>query len=74
MNEQIIQKYVNLLSQKIYDCFFLETELEKASKIMEENNKEIGRLKKILDENEIIYEKKEAGDEPKQGQKGIFDM
>lgn len=61
MNEKIIQKYINLLSQKIYDCFYLESQLE----VMTKNNdffmKEIERLKKLLDDNGIDYEDK--GDE-----------
>lgn len=60
MNEKIIQKYINLLSQKIYDCFYLESQLE----VMTKNNdffmKEIERLKKILDDNKIDYKQ---GDE-----------
>lgn len=54
-NEQIIQKYSTLLSQKIYDCFYLETQLD----VMIKNNdyalKEIERLKKLLDDNNINY-------------------
>lgn len=60
-NEQMIQKYNNLLSQKIYDCFYLETELENLNKLLQDKDKEIERLKKILDDNEIDYEDK--GDE-----------
>lgn len=55
MNEQIIQKYVNLTSQKIYDSFYLETQLEEANKRIAENEKEIERLKKLLDDNNIDY-------------------
>lgn len=55
MNEQIIQKYVNLTSQKIYDSFYLETQLEEANKRIAEDEKEIERLKKILDDNNIDY-------------------
>ena len=55
MNEQIIQKYINLLSQKIYDCFYLENQLD----VMIKNNdyalKELKRLKKLLDDNNINY-------------------
>lgn len=55
MNEQIIQKYSTLLSQKIYDCFYLENQLD----VMIKNNdyalKEIERLKKLLDDNNIDY-------------------
>ncbi len=54
-NEQIIQKYSTLLSQKIYDCFYLENQLD----VMIKNNdyalKEIERLKKLLDDNGIDY-------------------
>ena len=54
-NEQIIQKYSTLLSQKIYDCFYLENQLD----VMIKNNdyalKEIERLKKLLDDNDIDY-------------------
>lgn len=61
MNEQIIQKYSTLLSQKIYDCFYLENQLD----VMIKNNdyalKEIERLKKFLDDNNINYDNK--GDE-----------
>lgn len=63
MNEQIIQKYVNLTSQKIYDSFYLETQLEEANKRISDDEKEIERLKKILDENGISYEEKELEDE-----------
>lgn len=63
-NEQIIQKYSTLLSQKIYDCFYLETQLD----VMIKNNdyalKEIERLKKLLDDNDIDYKTdKGKGDE-----------
>lgn len=62
MNEKIIQKYINLLSQKIYDCFYLESQLE----VMTKNNdffmEEIERLKKLLDDNNINYEE-DKGDE-----------
>lgn len=58
MNEQIIQKYSTLLSQKIYDCFYLENQLD----VMIKNNdyalKEIERLKKLLDDNNIDYKDK----------------
>lgn len=65
-NEQILQKYVNLLSQKIYDCFYLETQLENLDKNLQDKDKEIERLKKILDKNGISYEDKEGKDEPSQ--------
>lgn len=68
MTEQIIQKYVNFLSQKIYDCFYLETELENANKVIEDKDKEIERLKKILDENNIEY-KDEVSFSPVEGVK-----
>lgn len=62
-NEKIIQKYSTLLSQKIYDCFYIETQLD----VMIKNNdfliKEIERLKKLLDDNKISYEEKEEEDE-----------
>ena len=61
MNEQIIQKYINLLSQKTYDCFYLETELESLDKLLQDKDKEIERLKKLLEDNKIDYEDK--GDE-----------
>ena len=60
-NEQILQKYSRFLSQKIYDCFYLETELENLDKLLQDKDKEIERLKKLLDDNEIDYEDK--GDE-----------
>lgn len=60
-NEQILQKYINLLSQKTYDCFYLETELENLDKLVQDKDKEIERLKKLLDDNNIDYEDK--GDE-----------
>ena len=61
MNEQILQKYINLLSQKTYDCFYLETELESLDKLLQDKDKEIERLKKLLDDNKIDYDDK--GDE-----------
>ena len=61
MNEQIIQKYSRLLSQKIYDCFYLETQAENLDKLLQDKDKEIERLKKLLDDNKIDYEDK--GDE-----------
>lgn len=61
MNEQILQKYINLLSQKTYDCFYLETELESLDKLLQDKDKEIEKLKKLLDDNKIDYEDK--GDE-----------
>lgn len=65
-NEQIIQKYSKLLSQKIYDCFYLETQIESIDKVLQEREKEIEKLKKILDKNGILYEDKEGKDEPSQ--------
>ena len=56
MNEQILQKYINLLSQKIYDCFVLETQLENLDVVLQDRDKEIERLKKLLDDNNINYE------------------
>ena len=67
MAEQIIQKYVNLLSQKIYDCFYLESELENLNKMVEDKDKEIDRLKKILDENDIDYTGDEVSFSPVEG-------
>jgi hypothetical protein len=54
-NEQILQKYVNSLSQKTYDCFYLETQLESLDKLLQDRDKEIERLKKMLDDNNIDY-------------------
>ena len=61
MNEQILQKYSRLLSQKIYDCFYLETQAENLDKLLQDKDKEIERLKKLLDDNKIDYDDK--GDE-----------
>lgn len=66
MDKEIITKYANLLTQKIYDCFYLETQLENLNKNSQDKDKEIERLKKILDENGISYEDKEVEDEPSQ--------
>lgn len=66
MDKEIIKKYANLLTQKIYDCFYLETQLESLDNDMKDKDKEIERLKKILDENGISYEDKEGKNEPKQ--------
>ncbi len=66
MNEQIIQKYGQLVNQKIYDCFYLETQLENLDKILLDKDKEIEKLKKILDKSGISYEDKEVEDEPSQ--------
>lgn len=55
MNEQIIQKYSTLLSQKTYDFFYLETQLENLDKLLQDKDKEIERLKKLLDDNDIDY-------------------
>lgn len=66
MNEQIIQKYSKLLSQKIYDCFYLETQVENLDKLLQDKDKEIERLKKLLDDNNINYDDKEGKDEPSQ--------
>lgn len=63
-NEQIIQKYNNLLSQKIYDCFYLETQLENSDKLLQDKEKEIERLKKILDDNNIDYKGDEVSFSP----------
>lgn len=63
MNEQIIQKYVNLLSQKTYDCFYLEAQLENLDKNLQDSEKEIERLKNILDENGIFYEEEKENKE-----------
>ena len=61
MNEQMIQKYINLTSQKTYDCFYLETQAENLDKLLQDKDREIERLKKLLDDNKIDYEDK--GDE-----------
>lgn len=58
MERQIIEKYSRLLSQKIYDYFYLETQLENLDKILQDKDKEIERLKKLLDDNGINYEDK----------------
>lgn len=55
MNEQILQKYINLLSQKTYDCFYLETQAENLDKLLQDKDKEIESLKKLLDDNNINY-------------------
>ena len=55
MTEQIIQKYINLTSQKIYDCFVLENQLDTMIKTNDYFNKEIERLQKLLDDNNIDY-------------------
>lgn len=65
-NELLIQKYGMALSQKIYDCFYLEIQLESIDKVLQEREKEIEKLKKILDKNGISYEDKEGKDEPSQ--------
>lgn len=62
-NEQIIQKYSTLLSQKIYDCFYLETQLENLDKLLQDKDKEIERLKKLLDDNNINYKTDDKRDE-----------
>lgn len=58
--EEIIQKYSQQLSQKIYDCFMLETKVENLDKLLQDKDKEIERLKKLLDDNKIDYKQ---GDE-----------
>lgn len=60
--EEIIQKYSKLLSQKIYDCFYLKTQLEDLDKLLQDKDKEIERLKKLLNDNNINYEE-DKGDE-----------
>ena len=63
-NEQILQKYSGFLSQKIYDCFYLESQLENLDKLLQDKDKEIERLKKLLDDNDIDYKTDEnKGDE-----------
>lgn len=62
-NEQIIQKYSRVLSQKIYDCLYLETQVESLDKTIQDKEKEIDKLKKILDENGISYKDKEEASE-----------
>lgn len=66
MNNEILQKYSEFLSQKIYDCFYLETQVENLDKLLQDKDKEIERLKNLLDENGISYEDKEGKNEPKQ--------
>lgn len=55
MTEQIIQKYINLTSQKIYDCFVLENQLDTMIKTNDYLTEELERLQKILDDNNIDY-------------------
>lgn len=55
MTEQMMQKYINLTSQKIYDCFVLENQLDTMTKTNDYLNKEIERLQKLLDDNNINY-------------------
>lgn len=52
---EIIQKYSQQLSQKIYDCFMLETKVENLDKLLKDKDKEIERLRKLLDDNGIDY-------------------
>lgn len=54
-NDNIIQKYSGLLAQKTYDYLFLES-------VVEEKDKEIERLKKLLNDNEIKYEEEEGNE------------
>lgn len=61
--EQILQKYINLLSQKIYDCFYLETQLENLNGLLQDKDKEIERFKKLLDDNNIEYKIDDKGGE-----------
>lgn len=63
MNEQIIQKYINLTSQKIYDCFVLENQLDTMIKTNDYLNKEIERLQKLLDDNDINYKTDDKTDD-----------
>lgn len=63
INKQIIQKYINLTSQKIYDCFVLENQLDTMIKTNDYLNKEIERLQKLLDDNDINYKTDNKGDE-----------
>lgn len=69
MNNEILQKYSGLLSQKIYDCFYLETQAENLDKLLQDKDKEIERLKKLLDDNNIDYRGDEVSFSPvKDGQ------
>lgn len=63
MNKQILQKYINLTSQKIYDCFCLENQVEELNESLQDKDKEIERLKKILDDNNIDYNENKAKEE-----------
>ena len=67
VTEQIIQKYVNFLSQKIYDCFYLETQVENLDKNLQDKDKEIERLKKLLDDNGIDHKDDEVSFSPVEG-------
>ena len=66
MNLDLTQSYYIELANRTHDLIVERAGNEQLNKILQEKDKEIGRLKKILEENGISYENKEEEDEPNQ--------
>ena len=61
MNLDLTQGYYTELANRTHDLIVARTMNEKLDEIVKDKDKEIERLKKLLDDNEINY--KDKGDE-----------
>lgn len=66
MNLDLTQSYYIELANRTHDLIVERAGNEQLNKILQDKDKEIERLKKLLDDNEISYENKEVEDEPNQ--------
>ena len=66
MNLDLTQGYYTELANRTHDLIIERAANEQLNKLLQDKDKEIERLKKILDENGISYEEKEVNDEPRQ--------
>lgn len=66
MNLDLTQSYYIELANRTHDLIVERAGNEQLNKILQDKDKEIERLKKLLDDNEISYEDKEEEDEPNQ--------
>lgn len=63
MELDLTQGYYTELANRTHDLIVEKAVNEQLNKVLQDKDKEIERLKKILDENGISYEDKEEEDE-----------
>lgn len=66
MNLDLTQGYYTELANRTHDLIVERAANEQLNKLLQDKDKEIEKLKKILDENGISYEDKEGKNEPSQ--------